>query len=73
MKVLVAIRELTTKLQGELNPARPREPFVQNFGWHFRPRDKVIQTENDYDKDVFDGDIGQIAELPPLLLSTDTV
>jgi exodeoxyribonuclease V alpha subunit len=29
---------------------------VEKFGWQFRPRDKVIQTENDYDKDVFNGD-----------------
>jgi len=36
---------------------------VEKFGWQFRPRDKVIQTENDYDKDVFNGDIGQIVEI----------
>jgi len=26
-------------------------------------RDKVIQTENDYDKEIFNGDIGQIAKV----------
>jgi ATP-dependent exoDNAse (exonuclease V) alpha subunit len=39
---------------------------VEKFGWQFRPRDKVIQTENDYDKDVFNGDIGQIVKIAPL-------
>jgi exodeoxyribonuclease V alpha subunit len=59
----LGIRELNVKLQSELNPARPEEPFVEKFGWQFRPRDKVIQTENDYDKDVFNGDIGQIVKI----------
>jgi len=59
----LGIRELNVRLQTELNPARANEPMVEKFGWQFRPRDKVIQTENDYDKDVFNGDIGQIVEI----------
>jgi exodeoxyribonuclease V alpha subunit len=51
----LGIRELNVNLQGELNPARPEEPVVEKFGWQFRSRDKVIQTENNYDKDVFNG------------------
>jgi len=62
----LGIRELNTRLQAELNPARPDEPFVEKFGWQFRVRDKVIQTENDYDKEVFNGDIGQIVKVDPL-------
>jgi len=38
---------------------------VEKFGWQFRARDKVIQTQNDYDKDVFNGDIGQVARIDP--------
>ena len=64
----LGIRELNLKLQGELNPARPEEPVVEKFGWQFRVRDKVIQTENNYDKDVFNGDIGQIARIDPVEL-----
>jgi exodeoxyribonuclease V alpha subunit len=59
----LGIRELNVRLQTELNPARADEPVVEKFGWQFRVRDKVIQTENDYDKDVFNGDIGQIAKI----------
>ena len=59
----LGIRELNVRLQMELNPARPDEPMVEKFGWQFRIRDKVIQTENDYDKDVFNGDIGQIVRI----------
>jgi exodeoxyribonuclease V alpha subunit len=59
----LGIRELNVRLQAELNPARPDEPLVEKFGWQFRVRDKVIQTENDYDKEVFNGDIGQVVKI----------
>ena len=62
----LGIRELNVRLQNELNPVRAGEPMVEKFGWQFRSRDKVIQTENDYDKDVFNGDIGQIAKIDPV-------
>jgi exodeoxyribonuclease V alpha subunit len=61
----LGIRELNARLQDALNPARPDEPTVEKFGVHFRVRDKVIQTENDYDKEVFNGDIGQIVKIDP--------
>jgi exodeoxyribonuclease V alpha subunit len=54
----LGVRELNTALQKVLNPARPGQPAVERFGWRFQIRDKVIQTENDYDKDVFNGDVG---------------
>ncbi len=59
----LGVRELNVKLQTELNPPRTDEPVVEKFGWLFRERDKVIQTENDYRKDVFNGDIGQIVKI----------
>jgi exodeoxyribonuclease V alpha subunit len=62
----LGIRELNVRLQTELNPTRPEEPSVEKFGWQFRVRDKVIQTENNYDKDVFNGDIGQIVKIDPV-------
>jgi exodeoxyribonuclease V alpha subunit len=62
----LGIRELNVRLQGELNPARADESVVEKFGWQFRPRDKVIQTENDYDKEVFNGDIGQVVKIDPV-------
>ncbi len=39
-------------LQEALNPS-DGGPEVQRFGWTYRIGDRVIQTENDYDKDVF--------------------
>jgi len=59
----LGVRELNLMLQTELNPVRYDEPVVEKFGWQFRARDKVIQTENNYDKEVFNGDIGQIVKI----------
>ena len=62
----LGVRELNTALQQVLNPARAGEPVVERFGWRFQMGDKVIQTENDYDKDVFNGDIGTIERIDPV-------
>src|ERR1700747_1432546 len=62
----LGVRELNTALQQVLNPVQAGEPGVERFGWRFRMRDKVIQTENDYDKDVFNGDIGTIERIDPV-------
>jgi len=54
-------RALNVALQERLNPHA--EPRVTRFGWTYAPGDKVIQTVNNYDKDVFNGDIGRIARI----------
>jgi exodeoxyribonuclease V alpha subunit len=51
-------RSLNLELQRLLNP--PGEVRVERFGWSFGPGDKVMQVENDYDKDVFNGDLGLV-------------
>ncbi len=53
-------RHLNLILQGALNPTGPS---VARFGWNFRVGDKVMQTINNYEKDVFNGDIGRIADV----------
>ncbi len=59
-------RALNEVLQARLNPRWDSEPEVERFGSRFRLRDKVIQTENDYEKEVFNGDIGQIESIDPV-------
>ena len=54
-------RALNADLQRALNAGA--EPRIERFGWTWAPGDKVIQTVNDYDKDVFNGDIGVIAAI----------
>jgi exodeoxyribonuclease V alpha subunit len=36
---------------------------VERFGWTYRPGDKVMQTANDYDKEVFNGDLGFVTTI----------
>lgn len=59
----LGIRELNAALQAALNPPRADAAEVARFGCTFRVRDKVLQTRNDYDKEVFNGDIGRIVEI----------
>ena len=59
----VGARSLNIELQAALNPAGERK--VERFGWTFAPGDKVMQIENDYDKEVYNGDIGYIDNIDP--------
>jgi exodeoxyribonuclease V alpha subunit len=54
----IGARSLNIDLQAALNPAG--EQKVERFGWTFAPDDKVMQIENDYEKEVYNGDIGYI-------------
>ena len=54
-------RSLNVALQEALNAeAHPR---ITRYGWTFAPGDKVIQTVNNYDKEVFNGDIGRVQSI----------
>ncbi len=59
----LGIRELNLSLQAVLNPLKPDQTVVEKFGWRFATGDKVIQTVNNYDKEVFNGDIGLISSV----------
>jgi exodeoxyribonuclease V alpha subunit len=59
----VGARSLNIELQKALNPAGERK--VERFGWTFGPGDKVMQIENDYDKEVYNGDIGYVDDVDP--------
>ena len=51
---------LNQVLQQALNPGRQNPG-----GLPFRPGDKVMQLVNDYSREVFNGDIGQVLEIDP--------
>ncbi|MEA5113366.1 MAG: ATP-dependent RecD-like DNA helicase [Geobacteraceae bacterium] len=59
----LGVRSLNVELQQRLNPTA--EPRVSRFGTTFSPGDKVIQTVNNYSKEVFNGDIGRIESVDP--------
>ena len=54
-------RSLNIELQQALNP--PGEARVERFGWTFCPGDKVMQVENDYDREVYNGDLGIVQRI----------
>ncbi|MCY4539417.1 MAG: ATP-dependent RecD-like DNA helicase [Chloroflexi bacterium] len=55
----IGVDHVNSRLQDELNGKECNQP-VQIAGRSFRVGDKVMQTRNNYDKDVFNGDIGFI-------------
>nr|WP_207191683.1 ATP-dependent RecD-like DNA helicase [Paracraurococcus ruber] len=54
----VGARSLNIALQAALNPAS--ESRVERFGWTYAPGDKVMQLDNDYEREVFNGDVGLV-------------
>lgn len=54
-------RSLNIDLQQALNP--PGELRVERFGSTFAAGDKVMQVENDYDKEVYNGDLGVVRSI----------
>jgi exodeoxyribonuclease V alpha subunit len=53
---------LNLRLQEALNRGAAG-PAVERFGWSFRAGDKVMQTQNNYTRDVFNGDVGRVVRI----------
>ncbi len=49
--------------QSVLEAVNPVEGGLRRGGFRFKPRDKVMQLRNNYDKEVFNGDIGVITSV----------
>jgi exodeoxyribonuclease V alpha subunit len=58
---VLGARNLNHELQRVLNPNPPAT--VERFGWRFSPGDRVMETQNDYDREVFNGDLGMVARI----------
>lgn len=54
-------RNLNHKLQKVLNPDPPSS--IERFGWRFSPGDRVMETQNDYNREVFNGDLGTVLRI----------
>ena len=66
----VGAANLNQALQAALNPPVPEgrgpaSPELRRGGYAFRPGDRVMQIRNNYDKEVFNGDIGTIQQIDP--------
>ncbi len=57
---VIGNRNLNDVLQKKLNPGY--EPLVK-MGRTFQENDKVMQIKNNYDKDVYNGDVGRIRKI----------
>ena len=58
---VLGARNLNHELQAVLNPNPAQQ--VERFGWRFAPGDRVMETQNDYDREVFNGDLGMVARI----------
>src|SRR5664280_1752863 len=58
---ITGARGLNQMLQDALNP--PNHSSVERFGYRFSAGDKVMQTLNNYDRDVYNGDIGYVTTI----------
>jgi exodeoxyribonuclease V alpha subunit len=61
-KGVIGVANLNIELQKRLNPG---QSGITRGAWNFRLGDKVMQIVNNYDKDVFNGDIGWISKIDP--------
>ena len=59
----VGVGTLNTRLQAALNPPQPQTAERQISGRVYRVGDRVMQIRNNYDKEVFNGDMGRIAQM----------
>jgi exodeoxyribonuclease V alpha subunit len=60
---LAGIEAANPALQEALNPKRAEERVWLRGDWELRPRDLVIQTRNDYNLEVFNGEIGRVVAI----------
>lgn len=63
-KGVAGVANLNTQLQAALNP---HAQGLRAASAEFRPGDKIIQLRNNYDKNLFNGDIGTVVSVAPEL------
>ena len=61
----LGVANLNRELQAALNPGGPGVAEVKRFDIPFRAGDKVMQLKNNYDREVYNGDIGRVAGIDP--------
>jgi exodeoxyribonuclease V alpha subunit len=59
------VTSLNVEVQALLNPPQPGRPELRRGERTYRLADKVMQVRNNYEKDVYNGDVGRIAKVTP--------
>ncbi len=60
---VIGTRNLNKVLQELLNPPAPGKPQIDRGGAILRVGDRVIQLKNDYEREVFNGDLGMVGSI----------
>ena len=63
---IIGTHNLNKVVQELLNPPNPLKAEINRGSNIFRVGDRVIQLKNDYEREVFNGDLGKIAEIDPV-------
>jgi exodeoxyribonuclease V alpha subunit len=63
VKTELGVLNLNRELQAALNPGGPGVAETKKFDTTFRVGDKVLQVRNNYQREVFNGDIGRVADI----------
>jgi exodeoxyribonuclease V alpha subunit len=66
VRTALGVTALNHALQAALNPPREGAPEVKRQDSAFRIGDKVMQIQNNYDREVFNGDIGRVIDIDPV-------
>ncbi|MCZ2344511.1 MAG: ATP-dependent RecD-like DNA helicase [Bacteroidales bacterium] len=59
----LGVLNLNKVLQEAVNPVVPGTKEVQRYSTIYRTGDKVIQTQNNYQREVYNGDIGRVLDI----------
>lgn len=54
----IGVINLNKMLQQAINPIKPNQQVINRNGYSYHVGDKIMQIKNDYDKGVFNGDVG---------------
>ncbi len=63
VKTALGVANLNRELQAALNPGGAGVAEIKRFDNTFRAGDKVMQMKNNYDREVFNGDIGRVTDI----------
>jgi exodeoxyribonuclease V alpha subunit len=63
---IVGTRNLNQVLQQLLNPPHPDKPEVTTMGKTIRVGDRIIQLKNNYNREIYNGDLGIVTNIDPI-------
>ena len=59
----IGANNLNMALQSAINPPTEGDAALHRGGYTYRVHDKIMQIRNNYDKEVFNGDVGKVVQI----------